>query len=82
MVNITKEESSFKDKIKVYIKEPNMPEYIQLWDTYNDVDVKYWLLNKGFCYKTVLTDYCRNYYRGVCLKHEDSKEEIYYDFKI
>lgn len=37
------EESSSKDKIKVYIKEPDMPEYIQLWDKFSEEECKYWI---------------------------------------
>lgn len=34
-----------KDKIKVYIKEQNMPEYIQLWDKFNKREVSKWVKN-------------------------------------
>ena len=39
MVNVAKRESSFKDKIKVYIKEPDIPEYIQLWDKFDEEEL-------------------------------------------
>lgn len=41
--NSKKEEKyTLKNKIKVYIKEPNMPEYIQLWDKFDEDTVEIW----------------------------------------
>lgn len=41
MVNVAKK-SELKDKIRVYIKEPNTPEYIQLWDKFDEESVELW----------------------------------------
>lgn len=46
IVNVAKEEIDFKNKIKVYIKEPNIPEYIQLWDKFDREECEYWIFNK------------------------------------
>ncbi len=43
MINVAKK-SELKDKLKVYIKEPNMPEYIQLWDKFDFTECMDWLL--------------------------------------
>ena len=38
-------EGNLKDKIKVYIKEPNMPEYIVLWDNFNSDTCFKWIID-------------------------------------
>jgi hypothetical protein len=43
MVNEVKEEYSNKNKIKVYIKEEGVPEYIQLWDKFHISECYNWL---------------------------------------
>ena len=70
MVNITKEEFNFKDKIKVYIKEPNMPEYIVLWDKFD---------------KDAIEEYAKYRFSGkrwMWRKIEGELKELGYDYFI
>jgi len=77
MVNVAKKESSFKDKIKVYIKEPNMPEYIQLWDKFDRTEVRDWIFNK-YGKDNILPT---NNDKWINIRHEEGKI-IYYNTGI
>ena len=45
IVKEVEEEYSSKNKIKVYIKEINTTEYIQLWDKFDENEIENWLID-------------------------------------
>jgi len=77
--------SDLKHKIKVYIKEPNMPEYIQLWDkfTVNKVKKKINKLisNKYVDFKITGESYVNNTFSFTLRDKKTLKQRIVITFK-
>ena len=67
-------EIDFKDKIKVYIKEPNIPEYIQLWDKFEFEDIVKYCKGKNFSNMGLICSDIDKFYIGFI----NSGDRIYF----